>query len=114
VFQPIPEYGMLGSAVAPWMVVVVLLRELLVTGLRSYIESRGIAFPADWSGKLKMFVQSFCVGCCVFVATRSEPPGWMIFLRDASTWATIVLTVLSSITYIHRALRVPAAAGASA
>jgi hypothetical protein len=36
----------------------------------------------------------------------------MLFLRDGSTWATVVLTVLSSITYIHRALRVPAEKGA--
>jgi phosphatidylglycerophosphate synthase len=86
---------------------VILLRELLVTGLRSYIESRGIPFPADWSGKLKMFIQSFCVGCCVYVSTRVEPYGWQVFLRDASTWATVVLTVLSSITYIRRALHVP-------
>ena len=107
-FAPIPEYSMLGSGIAAWMVVVILLRELLVTGLRSYIESRGIPFPADWSGKVKMFVQSFCVGCCVYVGTRVDPYGWQVFLRDASTWATVVLTVLSSITYIHRAMRLPA------
>jgi CDP-diacylglycerol--glycerol-3-phosphate 3-phosphatidyltransferase len=107
-FAPIPDYRMPGSGIAAWMVVVVLLRELLVTGLRSYIEARGIPFPADWSGKIKMFVQSFCVGCCVYVGTRVDPYGWQLFLRDASTWATVVLTVLSSITYIHRALRLPA------
>ena len=113
IYAPSEEHRMIGSGVAAWMVVVLLLRELLVTGLRSYIESRGIAFPADWSGKLKMFIQSFCVGCCVFVGTRVEPPDWMIFLRDTSTWATVVLTVLSSLTYIHRALRVPRETGAS-
>jgi len=115
-FAPIPEYQMIGSGIAPWMVVVILLRELLVTGLRSYIEARGIPFPADWSGKLKMFIQSFCVGCCVYVGTRVEPYGWQVFLRDASTWATVVLTVLSSITYIRRAMHIPAegSAGGSA
>jgi hypothetical protein len=41
------------------------------------------------------------------VATRVEPFGWQVFLRDASTWGTVVLTVLSSFTYIHRALRLP-------
>jgi CDP-diacylglycerol--glycerol-3-phosphate 3-phosphatidyltransferase len=109
-FAPIPANAMLGSGIAPWMVVTILLRELLVSGLRSYIESRGVPFPADWSGKLKMFVQSFCVGCCVFVATRVDPPAWQVFLRDWSTYATVVLTMLSAITYIHRALRVPAVA----
>jgi len=103
-FLPIGEHRMPGSGVAAWMVVAVLLRELLVTGLRSYFESRGIAFPADWSGKLKMFVQSFCVGCCVYVGTRTDPYAWQMFLRDASIWATVALTVLSSITYIRRTL----------
>jgi CDP-diacylglycerol--glycerol-3-phosphate 3-phosphatidyltransferase len=106
-FEPNPAHRMEGSGIAAWMVVVILLRELLVTGLRSYIEARGIPFPADWSGKIKMFVQSFCVGCCVFVATRVDPPGWQTFLRDASTWATVALTILSSVTYMHRALRIP-------
>lgn len=109
VFRAIPEAQVVGSGIVPWMVVVILLRELLVTGIRSYVESLGIPFPADWSGKLKMFVQSFCVGCCVFVGTRSDPPGWQLFLRDTSTWATVVLTALSSVTYIRRALTVPAA-----
>jgi hypothetical protein len=43
----------------------------------------------------------------VYVGTRVDPYGWQVFLRDASTWATVVLTVLSSITYIHRAMRLP-------
>ena len=107
-FAPL-EGGMIGSGIAPWMVVVILLRELLVTGLRSFVESRGVAFPADWSGKLKMLVQSFCVGACVFVGTQAEPPAWQVYARDWSTSATVVLTVLSSLTYIHRALTVPRA-----
>ena len=107
-FAPL-EGGMIGSGIAPWMVVVILLRELLVTGLRSFVESRGVAFPADWSGKLKMFVQSFCVGACVFVGTQAEPPAWQVYARDWSTSTTVVLTVLSSLTYIHRALTVPRA-----
>ena len=113
-FEPIPANAMIGSGIAPWMVVVILLRELLVTGLRSYIESRGVPFPADWSGKVKMFVQSFCVGCCVYVGTRVEPYAWQVFLRDLSTYATVVLTVLSSVTYVRRALQVPAAPEATA
>jgi CDP-diacylglycerol---glycerol-3-phosphate 3-phosphatidyltransferase len=105
-FAPV-EGGMIGSGIAAWMVVVILLRELLVTGLRSFVESRGVAFPADWSGKIKMFVQSFCVGACVFVGTQADPPAWQVHARDWSTYATVVLTVLSSLTYIQRALTVP-------
>ena len=113
VFKAYPDQGVIGSGIAAWMVVTILLRELLVTGLRSYFEALGVPFPADWSGKLKMFVQSFCVGCCVYVGTRIEPFGWQVFLRDASTWATVVLTVLSSITYIQRAMRIAVPSGSA-
>src|SRR5436853_283453 len=39
------------TGLAAWMVVVVVGRELVVTGLRSYLESRGARFGADWTGK---------------------------------------------------------------
>ena len=35
-FEPIPANAMIGSGVAAWMVVLILVRELLVTGIRSY------------------------------------------------------------------------------
>ena len=41
-----------------WMVVLVVARELLVTTIRGFAESQGVAFPADRLGKLKMVVQS--------------------------------------------------------
>jgi len=39
------------SGVQPWMVVLMLARELLVTGIRGEMESRGIAFGANLWGK---------------------------------------------------------------
>jgi CDP-diacylglycerol--glycerol-3-phosphate 3-phosphatidyltransferase len=47
----------------PWMVTVVIGRELLVTGLRGYVEAMGKKFGADWFGKLKMILQ-----CVVLIA----------------------------------------------
>ena len=44
-----------------WMVVVMLARELLVSGIRGFAEARGIAFPASVWGKSKMVLQSACV-----------------------------------------------------
>src|SRR5262249_39586622 len=38
---------------APWMVTVVVARELVITGLRSYLETMGVQFGADWLGKVK-------------------------------------------------------------
>jgi phosphatidylglycerophosphate synthase len=44
-----------------WIVVIVLAREFLVTGIRGYIESLGLALPADWFGKVKMLLQCIAI-----------------------------------------------------
>ena len=41
----------------PWMVIVIIGRELLVTSLRAFVESSGGDFSAKWLGKLKMIFQ---------------------------------------------------------
>src|SRR5438309_6334782 len=46
--------GIRETGLMPWMVTVVVARELVITGLRSYLENRGVTFGADWLGKLKM------------------------------------------------------------
>src|SRR5262245_9500798 len=46
------------TRVEPWMVTVVVARELLVTGLRGFMETSGVKFGADWFGKIKMGLQS--------------------------------------------------------
>src|SRR3954470_9669325 len=44
-----------GAGLAPWMVTVVVARELIITGLRSFVETLpGGNFGADWLGKIKM------------------------------------------------------------
>jgi CDP-diacylglycerol--glycerol-3-phosphate 3-phosphatidyltransferase len=45
----------------PWMVIVIIGRELLVTSLRAFVESAGGDFSAQWLGKLKMGVQCAAV-----------------------------------------------------
>lgn len=49
---PVEEAGIL-----PWMVTVVVGRELAVTGIRGIVEATGKKFGADWFGKLKMGLQ---------------------------------------------------------
>ncbi|HEY8506351.1 MAG TPA: CDP-alcohol phosphatidyltransferase family protein, partial [Gemmataceae bacterium] len=58
---PVPGAGLL-----PWMVTVVVGRELLITGLRGAIESRGTGFGADRLGKAKMVLQ--CAALVVILA----------------------------------------------
>ena len=48
------------------MVVIIVGRELAVTGLRGMASSDGHVAAASWQGKLKSFVQNFSVGALLF------------------------------------------------
>jgi len=51
---------------ASGMVVVIVGREIAVTGLRGMASSDGHVVGASWQGKLKSFVQNFAVGALLF------------------------------------------------
>lgn len=101
-----PESASINCAtgVASWMVVVVLARELLVTSLRGVLEARGIAFAADWSGKVKMFAQSAAIPTALFIAVN---PGCLAspnyrFAQALSVWTMTIVTVWSAVPYTLR------------
>ncbi len=93
----------------PWMVVLVVARELLVTVLRSFIEGAGSDFSAKTSGKLKMLLQCVAAGVCLFYLSYTDPvanaPGWCWALLVGSVYSAVVLTVYSGVIYIIAAAR---------
>jgi CDP-diacylglycerol---glycerol-3-phosphate 3-phosphatidyltransferase len=96
-----------GSGLQAWMVTVVVARELIITGLRSFMENRGASFGADWLGKLKMFLQCGAL-FAIFVALKAAElhaeaqPAWD-FIRDALIWSMLAATALSGLQYLWRA-----------
>lgn len=97
-----PKYMSYVTGVRPWMAVVLVGREFLITGIRGLAEARGIDFRADWAGKAKMFVQCVAVGSIlVYVATIGRYR-WVLYVRDIAIWTTLVVTVLSATGYISR------------
>ena len=91
--------------VAPWMVVLVLVRELGVTALRGYVESLGTGFPAVAWGKAKTFVQ--CVAITAVLVTGAmagpEPPAGAVGMTVAFVWIMVAVVVLSGLAYLWRA-----------
>jgi CDP-diacylglycerol--glycerol-3-phosphate 3-phosphatidyltransferase len=91
----------------PWMVTVVVARELVITGLRSFMETYGATFGADWLGKIKMVLQCAAL-IAIFVAlegARQQSPQlpWLERGRDVCLYAMLVATVLSGAQYLWRA-----------
>jgi CDP-diacylglycerol---glycerol-3-phosphate 3-phosphatidyltransferase len=94
------------TGVHPWMAVVIIAREFLVTSIRGLAESRGIDFRADWAGKIKMFIQSFAVGAILIDLALLNRTPWVHHVRDIAIWTTVIVTLLSATTYILRARKV--------
>ncbi|MDX9910530.1 MAG: CDP-alcohol phosphatidyltransferase family protein [Phycisphaerales bacterium] len=114
-----PDVAGSGDAVAltgvqPWMVVVILARELLVTSLRAALEGSGVDFSATLSGKLKMVLQSVAVP--VILLSVAYLPHWFESASGAivartplpaaiAAWLTTLVTAWSGLPYVVRAIR---------
>lgn len=94
------------TGVSAWMVVVIVGRELLVTGLRGFSESGGKSFAATLHGKLKMWVQSIAAPAILIIIglqLRGHMQEAGETLKSLFVWITVIVTALSSIQYIMRA-----------
>ncbi|MBM3989128.1 MAG: CDP-diacylglycerol--glycerol-3-phosphate 3-phosphatidyltransferase [Planctomycetes bacterium] len=89
-----------------WIVVVVLSREFLVTGIRGYVESLGHAFPADWFGKVKMLMQCWAIGIPVgmqaFDLSEVARERWAL-AGHMFVWLTLLTSVGSGLSYVFKA-----------
>lgn len=86
-----------------WIVVVVVAREFLVTGIRGYVESQGLAFPADWFGKVKMIVQCIAIGVALGIHAFDWPAPLRRLLEVSAyvfVYGTLLTTVGSGTSYV--------------
>ena len=92
----------MATGVYPWMVVLILARELLVTGIRDVVESEGVSFGSKWSGKAKMILQSITLPIILFLVVNLPPSefAWVRHVCDGLVYLTLLVTVWSGIPYI--------------
>ncbi len=95
------------SAVAGWMVVAMILRELLVTSIRGIYEAEGVDFSAGAMGKAKMIFQSITIPLILLIVAFGSPgpdtTGRLVI--SLLVWATLITTILSGFPYIGKALK---------
>ena len=91
----------------PWMAVVIMGREMLVTAIRGFMEQKGIDFRAKWAGKIKMGFQ--CVACaagCLYLSfDEGFAPDWLFWTVVVSVWVTIFSTLQSGLGYVICAVK---------
>ena len=96
----IPDTG-----VRPWMVTAIVVRELLIQGLRSLLEGQGQPFGARTAGKLKTVVQCASIAAVLLVLWLHTPvPSTLSRIRDGLTWLAVALTIYSGLVYIRIAM----------
>ena len=91
------------SGVNAWMVVIVVGREMFVTGLRSFLEQQGHDFSASLSGKLKMVTQCVAVTLALLSLSPDVTSAAFDQIRDVVLWLMVAITVYSGFIYIYRA-----------
>lgn len=85
-----------------WMVAVVIGRELLVTGLRSLAQTRGVTMPASPLGKLKMGAQVTTV-LLLLVGQAVSP--FLLGAGRIALWVMITLALVSAADYYRNFTR---------
>jgi len=95
------------SGIRPWMVVLIVGRELLVTALRGFLEGEGADFSAAMSGKLKMVFQCAAAAMSMYALSSDATarPEWFAGLLQVAVGAAVVLTAYSGVAYITAAAR---------
>ncbi len=90
-----------GDHVLPWMVTSIVVRELLIQGLRSHLEGQGQPFGARTTGKLKTVFQCLSIGAVLLLLSfERRAPEVLYLLRDALTWLAVGLTLYSGFVYL--------------
>jgi CDP-diacylglycerol--glycerol-3-phosphate 3-phosphatidyltransferase len=106
--DPIADKALIGAALIglsaldelPWWVtVVILVREVGVTVLRIWVIRHGV-MPASRGGKVKTLLQSLAIGLLVLPTT-----GWLETVALVVMAVAVVVTVVTGVDYVVRALR---------
>ena len=91
--------------VPTWVVVLILAREFLVTGIRGWVESLGREFGADALGKVKMVLQSIAVGAVLFLHAFPWPEAlfpYLSWMTHGLMWGTLAVTLISGASYVSK------------
>jgi CDP-diacylglycerol--glycerol-3-phosphate 3-phosphatidyltransferase len=93
------------TRISAWMVVIIVCRELLITGLRGFQESKGVEFGAMLHGKIKMWFQS--ITAPVILLLVAHGPTLMSrevadIIKYGLAYLTVAATVLSVVQYLAR------------
>ena len=109
-FVSLVELGVVPS----WMVVIIIGREFLVTGLRMTAMEQNLVIPASRLGKLKTLAQTVAVCACILQYKLDEfifylfhhPLDFFVVLANTFLWIAVILSLGSMADYFVKFARV--------
>jgi CDP-diacylglycerol---glycerol-3-phosphate 3-phosphatidyltransferase len=104
--------------VPAWIVVIIITREFLVTGLRSVASAKGTVIPAGKLGKQKTFITLLAIGGILlakgiganhlsllnFNSNQLNVGDYLLLVADTLMLLAVIWTVLSGLEYLRGAL----------
>jgi CDP-diacylglycerol--glycerol-3-phosphate 3-phosphatidyltransferase len=95
--------------VAAWVVIIIVARELAITGLRLLAASKNVVLAAERFGKHKTISQIVAIIALLVTDARNEwPPAlrdlmwWTPAFAAVALWVTVALTASSGLIYLWR------------
>ena len=96
--------------VQAWMVIIIVARELAITGLRLLAASKQLVLAAERYGKHKTISQMVAIHAVLILEACGEwgrwtevvIRPWLPWFAEVSLWVTVVLTFSSGVLYLWR------------
>ncbi len=85
-----------------WMVIVILGREFIITGMRQVAAAQGIVIAAGTTGKIKTITQMIAIPLLILENWPFSLLGFYVPMDTIFLWAALVMTVISGIEYIAK------------
>lgn len=83
--------------------VIILSRELLVSGLREYLADLKIYLPVNWLTKIKTALQMIAIGFLLYINPSKCSIFWQI-IGELLLWASALITVYTGWHYVKASL----------
>ncbi len=106
---PMVQIGLLSG----WVAFIIIVREFIVSGLRSFAAAEGVVISAGQLGKQKLVIQVVAIIWCLLAANSDQggllsalaagPIGWLLGLWPIAMGLAVIWTLASGIEYLWRA-----------
>ena len=84
---------------------IIIAREILVSGLRVFLNGRNVPLPVSTLAKYKTFLQMIALGCLLAGPTGDALLPGVLTLGFVMLWLSALLTVMTGYDYLRASLR---------